>query len=38
LVGTLVTKPIDPNEGLTENILGETFIKPRKEYSFTAGQ
>lgn len=36
LVGTLITKPVDPNEDLTQGILGETFIKPKKQYSFTA--
>lgn len=37
LVGTLITKPIDPNGDLTEqDILGETFIKPKKQYSYTA--
>ena len=37
LVGTLINKPINPNEDLTEQtILGEVFIKPKKEYTYTA--
>ena len=35
LVGAFKTKPIDPNEDLTQGILGETFIKPKKEYTYT---
>lgn len=35
LVGAFKTKPIDPNEDLTQEILGETFIKPKKEYTYT---
>lgn len=35
LVGALIAKKIDPNEGdLTQIISGETFIKPKKEYSY----
>ena len=35
LVGALIAKKIDPNEGdLTQTISGETFIKPKKEYSY----
>lgn len=36
LVGALVTKPIDPNEGTESEfvIVGETFIKPKKEYIY----
>ena len=37
LVGALVTKPIDPNEGEVASnyvIIGETFIKPKKEYVY----
>lgn len=35
LVGALVAKKIDPNEGdLTQIISGDTFIKPKKEYSY----
>lgn len=32
----LIMKPIDPNEGdeLSGNIIGETFIKPKKEYVY----
>lgn len=32
----LIMKPIDPNEGdeLSGNIIGETFIKPKKEYIY----
>lgn len=36
LVGVLKTKPLDPNEDSTQQIMGETFIKPRKEYTYTA--
>ena len=37
LVGALITKPIDPNEGTESSnysIIGETFIKPKKEYIY----
>ena len=35
LVGALIAKKIDPNEGdLTQIISGETFIKPKEEYSY----
>lgn len=36
LVGALITKPIDPNEGTESEfvIIGETFIKPKKEYVY----
>lgn len=35
LVRALIAKKIDPNEGdLTQIISGETFIKPKKEYSY----
>ena len=35
LVGALIAKKIDPNEGdLTQIISGDTFIKPKKEYSY----
>jgi len=36
LVGALITKPIDPNEGTESEfvIVGETFIKPKKEYVY----
>ena len=35
-VGTLITKPIDPNVGTDSEfvIIGETFIKPKKEYIY----
>ena len=35
-VGALITKPIDPNIGTSSEyvILGETFIKPKKEYIY----
>ena len=35
-VGALITKPIDPNVGTSSEyvILGETFIKPKKEYVY----
>ena len=34
-VGTLKTKPINPNNSFIENtIVGETFIKPKKEYEY----
>ena len=36
LVGGLVVEPIDPNtEEANEAIVGETFIKPKKEYTYT---
>ena len=36
LVGKLKVEPIDPNpEDSNKIILGETFIKPKKEYSYT---
>lgn len=39
LVGALVAKKIDPNEGdLTQIISGETFIKPKKEYSYVCNK
>jgi hypothetical protein len=37
LVGALITKPINPNEGTESSdysIIGETFIKPKKEYVY----
>lgn len=36
LVGALITKPIDPNPTETSDfkIIGETFIKPAKEYIY----
>ena len=36
LVGAFITKPIDPNEGTDSEfiIVGETFIKPKKEYVY----
>lgn len=36
LVDDLIAKPIDPNENdeLAGNIIGETFIKPKKEYIY----
>ena len=35
-VGALITKPIDPNIGTDSEfvIIGETFIKPKKEYIY----
>ena len=35
-VGALITKPIDPNIGTNSEfiIIGETFIKPKKEYIY----
>ena len=35
-VGALITKPIDPNVGTDSEfvIIGETFIKPKKEYIY----
>ena len=35
-VGALITKPIDPNIGTNSEfiIVGETFIKPKKEYIY----
>ena len=34
-VGTLKTEPINPNNSFIENtIVGETFIKPKKEYEY----
>lgn len=39
LVGALIAKKIDPNEGdLTQIISGETFIKPKKEYSYVCNK
>ena len=35
IVGSLITKPIDPNEGETQEIIGETFIKPKKNYIYS---
>lgn len=36
LVGGLIVKPLDPNtEESNEAIVGETFIKPKKEYTYT---
>lgn len=36
LVGELVTELINPNtEAIEETILGETFIKPKRQYTFT---
>jgi hypothetical protein len=35
LVGGLKIEPIDPNEGVEQHIIGETFIKPKKSYTFT---
>lgn len=34
LVGALKAEKIDPNEGTNAEIIGETFIKPKKEYEF----
>lgn len=36
IVDGLIAKPIDPNEGneLAGNIIGETFIKPKKDYIY----
>lgn len=36
VVGALVVDPIDPNPP-GDPILGETFIKPKKEYTYTCG-
>ena len=34
-VGTLKTEPINPNNSFIEDtIVGETFIKPKKEYEY----
>lgn len=35
LVGALITKPIDPNKGQPQEIVGEVFIKPKKEYIYS---
>ena len=36
IVGGLIVKPENPNPPVVENtIMGETFIKPKKEYVFT---
>lgn len=35
LVGTLIAKPIDPNEQVEDGIIGEVFIKPKKEYTYS---
>lgn len=36
LVGTLVTEPVNPNSDRVEEIIqGETFIKPKRQYTFT---
>lgn len=37
LVGNLITKPIDPNTGNDpeNSIIGETFIRPKKEYIYS---
>lgn len=36
IVGKLVTEPINPNNNAVEaTIIGETFIKPKREYEFT---
>ena len=35
IVGSLITKPIDPNEGEPKTIEGETFIKPKKTYTYS---
>ena len=36
VVGSLISKPIDPNSpAVNDTIVGETFIKPKKEYDFT---
>ena len=37
LVGALIAKPIDPNAGMPESediIIGDIFIKPKKEYIY----
>lgn len=34
IVGGLILEPIDPNTG-KQDIQGETFIKPKKEYSYS---
>lgn len=34
-VGDLIAKPIDPNETENKEIIGETFIKPKKEYIYS---
>lgn len=36
IIDGLIAKPIDPNEGneLAGNIIGETFIKPKKDYIY----
>ena len=33
-VGSLIKKPIDPNVDNKYNIIGDTFIKPKKEYIY----
>lgn len=35
LVGDLIAKPIDPNDSTNKEIIGETFIKPKKEYIYS---
>lgn len=34
-VGDLIAKPIDPNGSENKEIIGETFIKPKKEYIYS---
>ena len=34
IVGSLITKPIDPNGDEKQEIIGETFIKPKKTYTY----
>lgn len=35
IVGSLITKPIDPNGSEKQEIIGETFIKPKKTYIYS---
>ena len=35
IVGSLITKPIDPNGDEKQEIIGETFIKPKKTYTYS---
>lgn len=37
LVGAFITQVEDPNEEVTDGIIGETFIKPKKEYVYSIG-
>jgi hypothetical protein len=34
IAGGLIVQPVDPNEGKTELIQGETFIRPKMTYTY----